>query len=142
MQKLIGITFVGVLLLTASGCSNRAKAEKVVEEMLSILQQFNDTLASVKDKDSAKAAASKLDQLGQQIKALAEKNKDLKITKDDEKYLEEKFKPKFDEIGKTLSQNGMKAGLASMGEPTFMKALQNFGASAQEAQNIMKANEK
>src|SRR5262249_56779270 len=70
-----------------------ARFDKATAELIKIFKSTADTLATIKDEASAKAAAPKLKKVGEELRALQKKMQDLgQPTKDQKEKLKEKYK--------------------------------------------------
>lgn len=124
-------------LLTIVGCgkSSYQKNAEYAEEMIAVMNDYAEALESVKDTESAKAAASKIDAATTRMEELlAKKDSIPKVTQSDKDRLDKEYNPKLraasERMKKAAETAGSKAGL----EPTFMKAVVRMMKVAQSAQ--------
>jgi hypothetical protein len=114
-------------LVSASGCSsNYGKAEEATKQMLSAMDEVSAALESVKDKESAKAAAPKIEAATQRLAEVKKKLDTLKGTKAEQEKLEKEYMPKILAAGKRLEAAALPAALKCEGEPTFLKAAEKM----------------
>jgi len=75
VRNILCLVAAGIICVLATGCADRY--EKAVQEQISHLREVNAILASVKDKATLDAAKPKLEKLGKEMMALAERLKKL-----------------------------------------------------------------
>jgi hypothetical protein len=116
---------VGLFVLSAvSGCGSAySKNEAVAQDMVKALSDLADALESVKDRESAKAAAVKINEICDRLEELGKKAEKLpKLTKADNDKLEKKFEPELRKLSDRVQKAGLQAGRNSQGEPSLQKA--------------------
>jgi hypothetical protein len=122
-----GVLLIGVVVaifLLMGGGSTVAQHEAAIQEMLVVVNDFAAVLESVKDRNSAQAAAPRIRELTVRFQQTVEKAKALpKVTAEQDADLQEKFMPEFSTAMQRMQRAGMSAGFASGGEPTFIAAL-------------------
>src|SRR5262249_30358963 len=112
-----------------------ARFEPVVKGMLDQMNALATAYESVKDKNSAKAAAARINQICDRLSDLARQAKALgspSPTVDDQ--LQKKYEPELKKAEARLQKAATQAGLLSGGDPDFLKAnmrLQDIGTSIQ-----------
>jgi hypothetical protein len=109
-----------------------SKYDAVMKETIGLLNELAGVLEGVKDRDSARAAAPKIDNLTARLEAVAKKADALPQPSEAEnKRLEQKWKKDIEKVMGRLLQASVQAGTKSGGEPTFVAALQKMqGAGA------------
>jgi hypothetical protein len=135
------VAAVGVVLLIVlgGGGGGAGQQEQVLKDIVQVMREFRQTLESVKDQDSARAAASRLDALSDRLDALTKKAKGLpKVSRAEDERLKAKYKPEMDQLEQGMQQVGVQAGMNSRGEPSFMAALQKFGQTAMRMQSTLR----
>ena len=118
---------------TLAGCGKSAYQQnrEVGDEMVSIFNEYADALESVKDEETAKAAAVKINAANDRLeKLVARKDKIPKVSKADKEKLDKEYKPKFAEAAGRLQKVAFSAGLKSKGEKSFLEALQRMQSIA------------
>jgi hypothetical protein len=111
--------------------SKGGKHEAVIKGMTEQMSAFADALESVKDKESAKAAAAKIDKVCDRMKELGKEAKDLpKLPKDEDEKLKAKYEPEMKKVQERIKKATPTAAVKSMGEADFVKALQRFSETA------------
>jgi hypothetical protein len=124
MKKVLSGLMFAWLLTTCSGCGGGySKAEEATKEMLSSMNDISAALESVKDKETAKAAAPKIEAAVERLKAATKKAEGVKGTQADKEKLEKEYMPKIQEASTRMMQASMTAAVASGGDPTFLKAI-------------------
>jgi predicted RNase H-like nuclease (RuvC/YqgF family) len=112
-----------VLLCALSGCG-RSKHEAAVDDAIAIGNELCDILDGVKDKDSAQAAAGKIEKLGSRMKDLSER---IKAMGEPSKEEQEKIGKKLDEQSEKLKKR-MEANQAKFFTyPVLLEALMKVG---------------
>ncbi len=98
--------------------------ETLAQEMLKVLTNFAEALESVKDMETAKQAAPKIEKVAEDMDRIGKKLKDLpKLSKEEDAEFKKKFDPELMKVSKRLEGVALDAGKASGGEPTFLAAL-------------------
>jgi hypothetical protein len=122
---LIGIVVV-VLLLVVAG-SARAQHEAAMKESLQLMAELENALNEVKDQDSARVAAAKIQRVCDRLEALGNRVKGLpRMTPAEAKQLEDQYKPQADAFAQRMQKVGFQAGANSRGEPSFVAAAQRL----------------
>jgi hypothetical protein len=87
------------IVFVASGCDSKPTHESMAKDMIGKLKEGVEILKDVKDEASAKAAKPKLEALKKEIDAMEiEAEKLPKASAEEEKRLEEKYKPELDKV--------------------------------------------
>ncbi len=103
---------------------NVKEHEAIAKEMLLVLTNFAEALEGVKDMETAKAAAPKIEKVAEDMEKVGKKLKDLpKLSKEEDAEFKKKFDPELMKVSKRLADVAIKAGVASGREPTFLAAL-------------------
>ncbi len=100
MKMFFAVTFAFALLVNVSGCGGM-KGESETKEMIKLM---NDTADALEKKDAKKA-----EELKKKGEELAKKMKDLNLSKDEEKKLEEKYKGDVEKAQKRIEEALKKA---------------------------------
>ncbi len=112
MKRYVAFGFFAVALIAAPGCGGGNDPDSLMKQMIS---QTNDLASAIEKKESAdkiKAAADK-------VKATSDKLDALKLSAEDKKKFEEKYKKEMmDALGNLLK--------ASMSNPEGAKALEGL----------------
>ena len=125
MKTVVAGFLCALVLVSGSGCSgNYSKAEDATKEMLGLLNDISATLESVKDRESARAAAPKLESLVDRTQEVQNRALAIKGTKADQERLEKAYKAKVEEAKNRLKNAVMSAVAKAGAEPSFTAALQ------------------
>ncbi len=121
---------VGVVCLMVAADQPKTPLEQneaIIKDMVKCLNDFADALASVKDKETAKAAAGKISKTADELEALGKKaEKAPKLEDAENKKLQMKYAPELEKVTKRLMDVAFTAGVNSGGEPTFLEALKKI----------------
>ena len=121
------MVYLPFALVSASGCSsNYGKAEEATKQMLSAMDELSAALESVKDKETAKAAAPKIEAASQRMIDAKKKLEPLKGSKAEEEKLAKEYKGKMEEAAKRLQSGDYSSMVKSDSEPTFLKAVKTL----------------
>lgn len=97
MRTLLILGTAAVLSFVATGCGgNKAKAEQLAQQMIDEMNKIADGFEKG-DKAALKASFAKLADLGRQAK-------DAKVTKGQNKAIEDKFKPQMEAAQKRMTE--------------------------------------
>ncbi len=111
--------------------------EAIIKDMVKCLNDFADALATVKDKETAKAAAGKISKTADELEALGKKaEKAPKLDAAENKKLQEKYQPQLEKVTKRLKDVAGTAAANSGNEPTFLEAIQKLGKIGTALQKI------
>ena len=127
-MKRIALLGLGLCLaLPPAARADQANYDKHVtlfKDMIKALSDLADALESVKDKDTAKSAAPKIDKVCDRLEALGKQAEKLpKLEGDEDKKLEKQFKESLTKQVTRLQKVAFQAGMNSGGEPTFVKSI-------------------
>lgn len=128
-----------LLILPLAGCAganDNKKADKLANNLLKQIENLVEAFESVKDKDSAKAAATKVNKICDELTKLSKDATKLRVTSAKDKELEKKLAAKMDALSKRMEKAAMSAGLSCEGEENFMKALQRLEAVGTAMENV------
>jgi len=101
MKPFRSIAVALVLSVAVAGCgASREEAKAHIDKTLTVLNGLTDTLATVKDAASAKAALPKIEETTAKLKEL--KATDPKVAKSILDELKKEYDPKFTESGKKI----------------------------------------
>lgn len=124
-----------VAFLFAAGNATPAETkdfEDALKEMIAAIKKIGDTLAGVKDKESAEKARPELKKSGEKIKELQAKIEKLgKPTPEQEKELGEKFKKDLQDATNKLVQEAVRLGQTDYGKDV-LKELENLNPPKQQ----------
>ena len=101
---LIIMGFIASLMLTS--CGN--KAESLMEKGVSKMEEVASILKTVTDKKSAEAAKPKLAAIAKEMESFQKEVEALKLTKEEEKALEDKYKDRMGQAMKDLMSESMR----------------------------------
>jgi hypothetical protein len=132
---LLGLALVLAVPATSHG-ADTDKHEALIKDMIKGLDDLGDALESVKDKDTAKTAAVKINKVCDRMTEIGKKAQDLpKLSKDEDAALEKKYKPQLEKVAARIQKVAFAAGMASGGEPDFIKScmrLEEVGKNLQK----------
>jgi hypothetical protein len=125
-QAITGFVFA-CLVISISGCGGGyGKAEEATKEVISSMNDISAALETVKDKETAKAAAPKIEAAAARFKAATKKAEGVKGTQAEKEKLEKEYLPKIQEASARMMKATMAAALSSGGEPSLQKALSSL----------------
>jgi biopolymer transport protein ExbB/TolQ len=102
IQRVLSITLVGLLSLSFTGCGD--SGEKIIQDMIAAMNETSDAIESG---DMAKVRTSLA-----KLKETSKKAKEKKVSKSEDKRLEEKYKSQM-EAAMTKMTGSIGKGLAS-----------------------------
>jgi hypothetical protein len=121
---IIGLIF---LIRGLGGDSTLSKHQKAAKELVRLMTDLVEALNSVRDRETAKSAAVRINKICDDVEALAERGKKLpKLSNSDDEKLRKEFMPQFQRVTQQLQQAGFNAGRASQGEPAMLQAAQRL----------------
>ncbi len=126
MKKIVAGFVFACVLAGFSGCGGSSNAEDATKQMLSAMNDISGALESVKDKETAKAAAPKLEAAVARLQEVKKKAEGIKTTKAEDEKLQKEYMPKILEATTRMQTAGLNAGLKCGAEPTFMKAIEKM----------------
>jgi hypothetical protein len=138
MQRLTGSIFCLTICLVISGCGQSAYQANAdfAEESIAVMDLYSDALESVKDKETAKAAAVKIKEANGRMEKLLETKDDIpKVGKSDKEKLDKEYMPKMKAAIARMQKAGFSAGFKSGAEPTFMAAIKEMKALGERFAN-------
>jgi hypothetical protein len=134
MRRLLPLSVGLVFLCAGTGNAGPTKAstyETVTKAMLKALSDLSDVLETVKDKETAKAAAPKIDKIADRFEALAKEAKKLgKPSKEEEEKLK-KYEDDAKKQAQRMAVALVPAVTKSGGDPDFKKALDHLNKAMQ-----------
>ena len=134
----IGI-FVTLFFVIAGRGNARERHEAVAQDAVSALVDLENVFRTVKNKDTARDAAVKINQICDRLEEIGKKAKTLpRISVADDQQLQAKFKPQIDAINQRMGQVGFQAGMNSGGEPSFMAAAMRLERVGKELERFGK----
>ena len=122
----------GLLLLTLafSGCGGADSHDELLNDMLSMLDEYARVLESVSDKASASAAAAELEVIKVEMQFLLARAEKLgRATPEVEQALRQKYKPEFTEVMKRFKSSTAKIAIY----PELRDAMKSAASSFQTA---------
>lgn len=129
MRTFLILGLAATLVFGAVGCGgNQAKAESIAQQMVDEMNKIADGFEKG-DKAALKASFAKLSDLAKQ-------GKEIKVTKSQDKAIEEKFKPQMDAAQKRMMESITKAATSGKLTKTELMELgtemQGLGKSMQK----------
>ncbi len=100
-KALMAATVLG-LVACLPGC--KSKQESLADEMVSVMQDIADALKTVKDKESAETAATRIKELAKRGSEIGKEYKDLEktLSKEERKQMDDTYEPKVEAVGKQI----------------------------------------
>lgn len=118
-----------VLLASRSRGSALEQHEAAVREAIAVSNELGAALETVKDKDSARAAAAKINQICDRMEALARRERSLpRLTAEENLRLQNLVNAEVNAMKQRLTAAGFQAGMNSQGEPSFVAAARRLQA--------------
>ena len=126
-NALMAVAVLG-LVVCLPGC--KSKQEQAADQMIDVMQDIANALKTVKDKESAEAAATQIKDLAKKGSEIGKEYKDLEkaMSKEERKKMDETYEPKVEEIGKQIEAE-MKRIATEVKDPA---ALMKLGAAMAE----------
>jgi hypothetical protein len=112
MKRLVAYGFAVALAVSLTGCGGGNDPDSLTKQMIS---DMNELATAIEKKESA----DKIKSLGEKMKATGDKLDALKLSPEDKKKLEEKYK-------KEMTEAFTKFLGAAMANPEGMKAIENL----------------
>jgi hypothetical protein len=117
---LVAATVLIILLLVLGGSSH----DSVMREIIALVNEGASVLESVKDRESAKAAAPKLNSIADRAEKLKKRAEALpQLSLEEQKRLIERFQADLMKAGQRAQKAAQQAQRNCGGEPTFQEAL-------------------
>lgn len=128
MNKIIFLVTTLLVLPLLFGCGT-SEREVLMEELLSLMNELADTLATIKDEASAKEAAPELKRLAEGIRGMKHKTKKLgQITPEEKKYLE-KYYVRTKEASDKFEKEFKRLTMLARGNEELMRVLGSIDLS-------------
>jgi hypothetical protein len=109
VKKVLATVAAFALLTGVSGCGS--KGESLVKEQISLMNQMADEI-------EGSASKEKLEEIGKKMKETAKQLEDLKLSADEKKKLEDKYKPEMEKaLGRMMEAAKKKVGKAGFKMP-------------------------
>jgi Tfp pilus assembly protein PilF len=119
MRALFAVGIVAVFALGLTGCGNQKKGEELAQQMIDEMNKMSDALEKG-DMATAKAGLTKLNEL-------AKAAKDVKVTKSQDKAIEDKYKGQLQAAQERMQKALMAAATSGKVTPQELMA---FGEEA------------
>ena len=133
---LVGIVVLLIVLLGKTGGAV-SRHEAALKEMVQLLLDLENALKEVKDPNSARVAANKINQICDRMEDLGKRIKDLpKINREESLQLDQRYKPQVDAINQRTLNVAIQARQNSRGEPTFRASGLRLIRVGQTLQNL------
>jgi hypothetical protein len=124
---LIGVAVVVILLARGGSSGAYAQHEAAEREAIGLVKELITVLESVQDANTARLAATKINNICERVEALHKRTRSLgKITAEENRRLKEKIESELAPMKTRMSQAGFQAGARCQGEPTFIAALKRM----------------
>jgi hypothetical protein len=117
----------GLLIFFLSRGSPFSQHEAAAREGLAMMNELVAAIESVKDPNSARAAASRIHQICDRVQALERRIRNLpKLTVEENRRLESTMNAEFAALTQRMTQVGFQAGRNAGGEPSFVAAIKRL----------------
>ena len=111
--------------------------EAAAKEMVACLEELASTMESVKDRNTAKTGAERINRICDRLEKLGDRSQKLpKLTREQDERLKRDVMPRIETLNRRLAQVGFQAGLASQGEPAFLAAAMRLQQVGQKLQRL------
>jgi hypothetical protein len=121
-----------VLILNLVGC--KSEAEKQYSQLTDKQKDVLSVLKDVKDRDSAKAANVKLKAIAKEMSDIFERTKSIKTSADEQKQLQEKYKPELEKVSKDIDAENKRIAQIPGARPELASGMMDIGTAALRAQ--------
>jgi predicted Zn finger-like uncharacterized protein len=128
-----------VLILKSSKSTNYEKYEAVVKEMIDILNTMSEAFESIKDKESAKQAAVKINDAYERFLALDKRVASLpKLSRSDDQALQKKYDAELDKTLARFKRAGSGHEKELLEDPDLLKAVMRMADLEKDCPNLTK----
>ncbi len=131
-RAVLALTCAACLAVAAAGCKG-GEAEQQISDLTAKQREVIDVPKAVTDKESAKAANTKLKTLAGEFGAVLERMKTTKVSKSENDRLQAKFKSQQDQLTKDMQAETQRIGKIPGAGPELLEGLKAIGAAAQKA---------
>lgn len=123
----VALLVAGLVIIVVVAARSRGSAfeqhEAAVREAIAVSNELGAALETVKDKDSARTAAIKINQICDRMEALAKRERSLpRLTAEEERRLQNLVGAEVTALTQRLTAAGFQAGVRSQGEASFVAA--------------------
>jgi DNA repair ATPase RecN len=132
MHRILPLGGIVCLALLLCGC--KSDAEKQMSEITDKQKEIVSVLKDVKDSDSAKAANTKLKAIAKDLEAAFERSKSVKTSIDEQKQLQDKYKPQLEQVAKDIQAEGQRIAKIPAAQKELMDGMMAIRFSAMKAQ--------
>lgn len=120
--------------------ANYDKHEQIYKSVLKALSDLADALESVKDMNTARQAAPKVEDVCNRLKKIVDDVKKLtKLEAEERKKLDAAYLPELQKVSDRLQNVALQAGVSAGGEAAFTKALKSLETVADSLKAIGKS---
>lgn len=124
-----------VFALSAAGCgTNDKEAERITNELIATANELVAALESVQDKQTAQAAAVRINAVCDRLQKLADEAKDVRVTQAKSDELEAKVQTEMATLEGRVTAAAMSAGLKCEQDEAFVASLQRLESVAMNIQ--------
>ncbi len=114
---------IGVIALIANRKNNGAEAEKLSDQLATDFESLTSTLESVKDEQTAKQAAKRIDEIAERIETNDKRFKKMKVSKAKYEELQRKAKARLGKVVPRFVLARERAMEVSNDDPALRKAV-------------------
>jgi hypothetical protein len=131
-----GLLVVGIVFAVRNSTGSAyARHEKVAEELTDQTEELASAMESVRDQESARAAAIRINAICDKLDALATRAKELpKITKREDEKLREKYFPRLEAASARVKMVALNARQIGARNPSFVAALKRLEQTGRRLQ--------
>jgi hypothetical protein len=117
--------------------ANYAKHEAIANDLVKTINDLADVMESVKDKDTAKAAAIKINKICDRMSDVGKQIEKLpKLSKEEDDKLKAKLEPQLKKASERLIKAAPEAGLKSGGDTDFINSLKRLDEVGKQLSKI------
>ena len=126
---LVGAMVFGAFFLINSGHLG-SKSESLIQNLISNMNELAGVLESVKDENSATAAAPQIASIATKLNDLGKSIKEMKVGKIEDDRLKKKYEDKLKSVGERLRRAGKDAGRIGARVPVYRDAVMKMQSLA------------
>ena len=125
-RGMVGMVCALTVAIAGCGSGNFEEAKKANEETVKSIEEIVVVLEGVKSPEDVNAAAARIDEVTNNLRATLTKVKDLKITKSEAEQLQQIQQERLSSLQGRMVAAAMKANTHSGDNPALAQALQRF----------------
>ena len=122
-----------------TSCGKKDTVDSLSDEIVEQMNAMADAMSSVKDKESAEAAAKKIEEIGDEMEDIAKRMEALGDPSDeDKKLVTEKVEAAQKAMGEKMAKSGGEMATDPEAGKIMMEAMKKFGERMKETEKTMK----